>query len=88
MEPVADLDYEITLYSRDQCQPCKATVRKLNKHGIPFVEKNTSHDAAARDFLISAGFTEAPVVIRTDGVEWTGFRPDLIEAMAKEGGTL
>lgn len=88
MNPTAELDFEITLYSRDNCQPCKATVRKLKKHGIPFRELNTSHDEKARDFLIAAGFTEAPVVICTDGREWTGFRPDIIEAIAKEGGTL
>lgn len=88
MEPVAELDFEITLYSRDKCQPCKATVRKFNKHGIPFRELNTSHNEAAAQFLRDAGFTEAPVVICTDGREWTGFRPDLIEAIAKEGGTL
>ncbi|QIG58510.1 thioredoxin domain [Arthrobacter phage DrSierra] len=88
MEPVAEIDFEITLYSRDHCQPCKATVRKFKKHGIPFRELNTSHNAEAREFLINAGFTEAPVVICTDGREWTGFRPDIIEAIAKEGGTL
>ncbi|UDL14639.1 NrdH-like glutaredoxin [Arthrobacter phage KeAlii] len=79
---------ELTLYSRDNCQPCKATVRKLNKHGLAFSEKNTSHDSEARDFLISAGFTEAPVVITSDGREWTGFRPDIIEAIAREEGLL
>lgn len=79
---------EITLYSRDLCQPCKATVRKLNKHGLAFTEKNTSHDEAAAQFLRDAGYTEAPVVITSDGREWTGFRPDLIEAIAKEAGLL
>ncbi|WGH20326.1 NrdH-like glutaredoxin [Arthrobacter phage MaGuCo] len=77
---------EVTLYSRDHCQPCKATVRKFNKHGIRFTEKNTSRDEAAAQFLRDAGYTQAPVVILGDGTEWTDFRPDLIEALAKSLG--
>lgn len=88
MEPTAELDFEITLYTRDACQPCKATVRKLEKHRIPFRELNTSHNEKAADFLRKAGFTSAPVVICTDGREWQEFRPDLIEAIAREMGTL
>ncbi|UVK63555.1 NrdH-like glutaredoxin [Arthrobacter phage Janeemi] len=88
MEPTADLDFEITLYSRNHCQQCKATARKFRKHGIPFREINTSTDENAAQFLRDAGFTEAPVIICTDGREWTGFRPDIIEAIAEEGGTL
>lgn len=79
-----ELDFEITLYSRNHCQQCTATKRKFQKHGIPFREINTSTDEKAAQFLRDAGFTEAPVVICTDGREWTGFRPDIIEAIAKE----
>ncbi|UIW13449.1 NrdH-like glutaredoxin [Arthrobacter phage Amyev] len=78
----------LTVYTRNGCQPCKATIRKINKHGLTYVEKNTSTDEAARDFLIAAGYTQAPVVITSDGREWTDFRPDLIEAIAREEGLL
>lgn len=88
MEPTAEIDFEITLYSRNQCQQCTATARKLKKHRIPFREINTSTDEKAAEWLRAAGFAQAPVVICTDGREWTGFRPDIIEAIAKEAGTL
>ncbi|AYN59119.1 glutaredoxin [Arthrobacter phage Yang] len=88
MTPTANLDFEITLYSGEKCQRCKATARKFRKHGIPFREVDTTTDEKAADWLRAAGFTEIPVVICTDGREWTGYRPDIIEAIAKEGGTL
>ncbi|UIW13289.1 NrdH-like glutaredoxin [Arthrobacter phage Crewmate] len=78
----------ITLYSRNACQQCTATARKLRKHGLDYVEKNTSYDEAAAQFLRDAGYTQAPVVITSDGREWTGFRPDLIEEIAREEGKL
>lgn len=77
---------EITLYSRTVCQQCTATKRKFAKHGIPFTEVNVEHDEAAAQFLRDAGYTQAPVVITSDGDEWTGFRPDLIEALAAAEG--
>jgi len=79
---------EITLYSRTVCQPCKATKRKLEKHGLTYTELNVEENEAAAQFLRDAGYTEAPVVITSDGREWTGFRPDLIEAIAREEGLL
>jgi len=79
---------EITLYSRTVCQPCKATKRKLEKHGLTYTELNVEENESAAQFLRDAGYTEAPVVITSDGREWTGFRPDLIEAIAREEGLL
>jgi glutaredoxin-like protein NrdH len=71
-----------TVYTRDHCQPCKATLRKLEKHGLSYTTRNTSHDEAAAQFLRDAGYKQAPVVIASDGQEWTDFRPDIIQAYA------
>jgi glutaredoxin-like protein NrdH len=71
-----------TVYTRTVCQPCIATKRKLKKHGFTFDERNVEQDPTAAQFLRDAGYTEAPVVIASDGQEWTGFRPDLIQAYA------
>jgi glutaredoxin-like protein NrdH len=75
---------EITVYTRTVCPRCTVTKRKLQKHGLAYSEINVDHDEAAAQFLRDAGYTEAPVVITSDGREWTGFRPDLIEAIAEE----
>lgn len=73
---------EITLYSRTVCVQCKATKRKLEALGLPYVEINTEHDEEAAELLRSKGYLQAPVVIVSDGQEWTGYRPDLLEALA------
>lgn len=77
---------EITLYSKTVCPQCTATKRKFAKHGIAYTELNVDHDEAAAQFLLDAGYTQAPVVITSDGDEWTGFRPDLIEALVAAQG--
>lgn len=79
---------EITLYSGEHCQRCKATARKLRKHGLDFIEIDTSKDEAAAQLLRDAGHTEIPVVQTSDGREWTGFRPDIIETIARQEGLL
>lgn len=73
---------QITVYTRTVCQQCTATKRKIKKEGLEalLVEINVEHDEAAAQFLRDAGYTEAPVVITSFGDEWTGFRPDLVEA--------
>jgi len=80
--PFEDNEIQFTVYTRPGCQPCTATKRKLKKHGFTFTELDTSINEAAAQFLRDAGYTEAPVVIASDGQEWTGFRPDLIQAYA------
>ncbi|WP_050053366.1 glutaredoxin domain-containing protein [Pseudarthrobacter siccitolerans] len=77
---------EITVYTRTICGPCFMTKKKLKKHGLAFTELNVEENEDAAQFLRDAGYTEAPVVMTSDGREWTGFRPDLIEAIAKELG--
>lgn len=73
---------EIILYSKTVCQQCTATKRKVKKEGLePYLrEINVDHDEAGAQFLRDAGHTQAPVVITSFGDEWSGFRPDLVEA--------
>ena len=40
-----------------------------------------SEDADARDYVMSLGHLQAPVVI-VDGEHWSGYRPDRIKALA------
>lgn len=73
---------EITVYSRTNCQPCKATKRKLGAAGLRFKEILTDENEEAAEFLRNAGYKETPVVRTSEGDEWHGYRPDLIEALA------
>lgn len=77
---------QITVYTRSECQPCRATKRKLVKEGLTYNEIDVTHDSYRCDNLQAAGWRELPVVIVANaGVEsWSGYRPDLIERVAKE----
>lgn len=74
---------QITVYSKTICQPCRATKRKLELLGLPYVAVNVDVVPEAADYLIEKGYRETPVVELDDGRAWTGYRPDLIEALAK-----
>lgn len=66
---------EVVVYTKPDCQPCKATLRRLNTAGVTVVE----HAAADHLPLLTAmGHRSAPVVM--DGRKhWSGYRPDLID---------
>lgn len=75
----------ITVYTKPNCQPCRATKRFLTENDIAFEEADATDPAnvaAAR----SLGYQEAPVVVvAPDGVgsetSWSGFRPDLLREL-------
>ncbi len=71
----------ITVYTKPACVQCDATKRALTKAELPFDVCDISEDAEAREFLLSLGYLQAPVVI-TDHDAWSGYRPDRIRAAA------
>ena len=71
----------ITVYTKNNCQPCKATKRWLDKRDIPYTEVDISTSPADLEAIQSLGFQEAPVVIVSTGdpeteIHWQGFHPD------------
>jgi glutaredoxin-like protein NrdH len=71
----------ITLYSKPNCQPCKATKRWLDKRDIPYNEVDISNSPADLEAIQSLGFQEAPVVIVSTGdpetdIMWSGLHVD------------
>ncbi|WP_433584570.1 glutaredoxin family protein [Microbacterium hydrocarbonoxydans] len=75
----------VTVYTKENCQPCKATMRYLDERGIVFDE----FDVADPESLAAAkalGYSGAPVVVFTPGHgesadHWYGFRPDKLDAV-------
>lgn len=53
----------------------------LTKAKIDFEERNVADDPEALDLAKSLGYSSSPVVIAGDE-HWSGFRPDLIGALA------
>jgi glutaredoxin-like protein NrdH len=72
----------ITVYSKPACVQCNATYRALDKLGAEYTVVDISEDADARDYVMSLGHLQAPVVI-ADGEHWSGYRPDRIGALAE-----
>lgn len=67
----------VIVYTNPNCQPCKATKRKLDKEGIPYSEVNIQEDEKAKERVRALGYSSAPVVM-TDDDHWSSFRPDKI----------
>ncbi|SKK91566.1 glutaredoxin electron transport component of NRDEF (Glutaredoxin-like protein) NrdH [Mycobacteroides abscessus subsp. massiliense] len=70
----------ITVYTKPACVQCNATYKALEKQGIEFEKVDITADAEARDYVMSLGYLQAPVVV-ADNEHWSGFRPDRIKAL-------
>lgn len=71
---------EIVVYTTSRCPQCTLTKNLLRAHGVAFSERNVEKDPEAAETLKAKGYMRAPVVVTSFGDEWTGFRPDLLEA--------
>ena len=71
----------ITVYSKPSCVQCNATYRAMDKAGLQYEVVDITEDADARDYVMSLGHLQAPVVV-ADGDHWSGYRPDQIKARA------
>lgn len=72
----------ITVYTKPGCVQCTATFRALEKiAGIEYRVIDITQDAEARDYVMSLGYLQAPVVVTAD-THWAGFRPDRLESLA------
>ena len=75
---------KVTLYTRPSCVACKATKRWLKKNGVNYATVDVSIDDEARDYVLSLGYTSAPVVaVEIDGEfleHFSGYREDRLEA--------
>jgi glutaredoxin-like protein NrdH len=51
--------------------------------GIAYDTVDISIDAEARNYVMSLGYLQAPVVVAGND-HWSGFRPDRIKTLARE----
>jgi glutaredoxin-like protein NrdH len=77
----------ITVYSRPDCEPCKATIRKLNQLGLPHQKIDVTEEPDALDYIRGLGYLQAPVVVAGDD-HWSGYRPHRIKELADGAETL
>lgn len=73
----------ITVFSKEFCVQCTATYRALDKVGLDYTVVRIDEDEEALTAIMAMGYMQAPVVMA--GAEhWSGFRPDLIKALAAQ----
>lgn len=76
------MSIDITVYGRPSCAQCAATMRKAEALGLSATYIDLSGDPDTECRLAHEGFRQLPVVFAGDH-NWTGFRPDLLEALLK-----
>lgn len=54
---------KVVVYTSNTCPYCTMAKDYLKEKGVEFEEKNVQNDAAARDELISMGYTGVPVLV-------------------------
>lgn len=70
----------IIVYTKPACVQCNATYRALDKAGIEYDVIDITENAQARDYVMSLGYLQAPVVVAGEN-HWSGFRPDEISKL-------
>lgn len=71
----------VTVITSPGCQPCRITKKMLSDRGVEYRERNVADDPDALELARSLGHSTSPVVIAGEQ-NWSGFRPDLIAALA------
>lgn len=70
----------MTVYTKPACVQCNATYRTLDQVGIDYHIIDITEDTQARDYVMSLGYLQAPVVVAGEA-HWSGFRPDRIKEL-------
>ncbi|MGY3743946.1 glutaredoxin domain-containing protein [Oenococcus kitaharae] len=72
----------LTIYIKDNCPQCHATMRWLRERDIPFDSINISDPSNAKQlaWLRARGIKQTPYVVAA-GESWSGFRPDKLSKL-------
>lgn len=71
----------ITVYTKPSCMQCNAVFKMLDREGISYEKVDLSTDDQARDYVMSLGYLQAPVVYAGPNEHFAGFRPDRLKAL-------
>ena len=71
----------VTVYTNENCMPCKMTKKWLSSNGIPYEEKQVSDlsDKELNEYK-EMGCSSAPIVVVEWGV-WSGYRLDKLRKL-------
>lgn len=69
------INTKVTVYTKNDCQPCRLTKSYLDRNNIPYNEFNVEDDPVAMAWVKDMGYQSVPVVV-SEFDHWTGLRPD------------
>lgn len=76
---------QVTLYTKPECQPCRATKRKFDELEIIYHEVDVTLDHTASRKVDELGYMSLPVAVVDLGEgatwSWTGYAPSQIERL-------
>lgn len=71
----------IDVYTAPNCMGCFASMRVLDKHGIPYSVIDVSEDRDAMFFIKGLGHHQAPVIVTSGGDHWSGHNPGKLKGL-------
>lgn len=75
---------KVTVYTKNKCQACNLTKRKLDSLNIEYGVINIDEDEEAKAILKNKNIKSVPVVVIDDFERfWIGFKPDNINKLAE-----
>lgn len=69
----------ITIFTKNDCQPCRLTKDFMKRHEIEYEERNIEDDESAYAEVVALGYNSVPVVRTPSGFHWNGLRPDFLK---------
>lgn len=69
----------LDVYSTDNCQRCRATVRMAREHGHAVNEHKLADHPDIEKEARERGWNTAPIVHADNGDKWCGHRPDKLK---------
>ncbi|OGF64921.1 hypothetical protein A2Z53_03055 [Candidatus Giovannonibacteria bacterium RIFCSPHIGHO2_02_42_15] len=74
---------QVTVYTTPSCPWCRAVKEFLGKHKIVYVEKDVSHDFAAREEMVSKSGELAVPVVDIGGEIVFGYNEQIMRTLLK-----
>lgn len=73
----------IQIFSKPDCIQCEQTKKFFDNNNVEYEVFDISVDTDAYDYVVSLGYSSAPVVI-AEKTEFSGFQPDLLKTLISE----
>lgn len=74
---------KVTVYTTPGCMQCKTLMKKLDKEQVIYDVMNLDQHPELTEQFKELGMTQAPIVLTSDELSFSGFRPDKINQLVR-----